>query len=319
MGLDFAWWGSGGDARSQADTLFFATVHGDQAGPLGMRRVDLSATYDPCAPDVAPNCDADAALVVRAAAEIAAAHPGGPVVMAVDAPLRALERPHLAPRNRKVAGGTERRQCERAATEGQKGDGGRNGWKSVWNVQAGAPICPRVAALVAGLQSLGFDLYDSPDRPPGKRVLFECFPGEALWSLGARGHFGDGFAGEAKEYKAEQFADPRLWGQPAAEGWRPWPEVMNWVNRGLYGFGVKEILGAPQQGFHRWMTDLAGYVLADKNITDAAGRQARRGKPLDDLVESMNCFLTAVAFARGRAHVWLGDDPRDGHIIGPGL
>ncbi len=67
------------------------------------------------------------------------------------------------------------------------------------------------------------------------------------------------------------------------------------------------------------MTELTRYVLSDPLIMDAEGRRARRGKPLDDLVESMNCFLTAVAFARGRAHVWLGDDPRDGHIIGPGL
>ncbi len=149
-----------------------------------MRRVLLDSTYDPDAPDTAPNCDPDAALVLRAVGEVVASHRGdGLVVLAVDAPLRALDRPYLARRNRRVPGGTERRQCERAATEGQRGDNGRDGWKGVWNVQAGAGGLASGGA-VAGLQGLGFGLYEAPDRPPGQRILFECFPGEALWRWG---------------------------------------------------------------------------------------------------------------------------------------
>ena len=319
VGLDFAWWGGGPDARSQTDTLFFATVQGEQAGPLQMRRVLLRTAYDPDAADTAANCDPDAALVLAAVEEAIVQHGGtGRLVMAVDAPLRALDRPHLPPRNRKAAKGMEYRQCEQAARAGQQQDAGSGGWKHIWNIQPGAPLCPRVAALVAGLQRLNFELYTTPTTPVGQRVLFECFPGEALWTLGARGRFDDCQPGEAKEYKTERWADPRLWGRPAEGAWRTWPEVLGWVCRGVYGFGTPEVLGT-QPGFHRWMTDLAGHVLADGLIMDKAGRQARRGKPLDDLVESMNCFLTAVAFARGRAHVWLGDDPGDGHIIGPGL
>ena len=185
VGLDFAWWGGGPDARSQTDTLFFATVQGEQAGPLQMRRVLLRTAYDPDAADTAANCDPDAALVLAAVEEAIVQHGGtGRLVMAVDAPLRALDRPHLPPRNRKAAKGMEYRQCEQAARAGQQQDAGSGGWKHIWNIQPGAPLCPRVAALVAGLQRLNFELYTTPTTPVGQRVLFECFPGEALWTLG---------------------------------------------------------------------------------------------------------------------------------------
>lgn len=331
IGLDFAWWGGGSDERSQTDTIFFAAVRGDQADPLSMRRIVLKTTFNPEAAVTAPNCDADAALVLAAVEEaVTSQRDASRVVLAVDAPLQALDRPDLPPRSRKMerrtaegeetAKGLKPRQCEEAARKGLQEDRGKSGWKHVWNIQAGAPIPPRVAALVAGLKRLGFELYRTPDESLGRRVLIECFPGEALWALGVLGHF-DGYRpGEAKEYKVERWADPRLWGEPAATGKRPWPDVLGWVYRGLYGFGALGVLGVPPEVFRGWMADLTRHVLTDDLIpvkTDPL-RRPRRGKPLDDLVESMNCFLTAVSFARGRAHVWLGDDPQDGHIIGPG-
>jgi hypothetical protein len=329
IGLDFAWWGGGSKPGSQTDTLFFASVPGDQADPLKMWRVHLSETFNPDAADTKPNCDADAALVLGAVEKIVKGQQdAGRVVLAVDAPLQALDRA-LPPRSRKpeskAAGGEKTakgmayRLCDEAAREGLRQDSGEGGWKHVWNIQPGAPLCPRVVELVAGLKRLGFELYTTPADAPGRRVLIECFPGEALWALGVLGHFGDYRPGEAKEYKVERWADPRLWGQPAGKAWRPWPEVMGWVYRGLYGFGAAQVIGVSPEVFRDWMTDLTKHVLNDDLITDAAGGRARRGKPLDDLVESMNCFLTAVSFAQGRAHVWLGDDPQDGHIIGPGL
>jgi hypothetical protein len=282
----------------------------------------LSATFDKKAADTAPNCDPVAARVLGAVEKIVTGPPDTKrAVLAVDAPLTALARPDLPPRSRKRESGAASgekgtkglayRQCEQAAHEGLQQDRGKSGWKHVWNIQAGAPIPPRVAALVAGLKQLGFELYSTPEAPHGRRVLIECFPGEALWALGVLGHFDVYRPGEAKEYKVERLADPRLWGEPAP---RPWPDVLGWVYRGLYGFGAQGLLGVSPEVFRGWMADLTRYVLAD-----AAGNLSRRGKPLDDLVESMNCFLTAVSFTHGRAHVWLGDDPNDGHIIGPGV
>jgi hypothetical protein len=67
------------------------------------------------------------------------------------------------------------------------------------------------------------------------------------------------------------------------------------------------------------MADLTRELLADDLVMEKSRRLARRGKPLDDVVESVNCFLTAVSFVRNRAHVWIGKDPTYGHIVGPGL
>ncbi len=326
VGIDFAWWGGGSSPRSQTDTLVYAQVNGEQPGPLQLKRVDLSATYKAEAADTEPNCDPDAGLVLQAVQEIIASHAGeSRVVLAVDAPLKALDRPHLPPRRRAAGNGQqpgralEFRQCDQAARKGLGLDRGNNGWRHIWNVQPGAPLCPRVMALVQGLRDrLGFQLYTDPATEVGDRLLFECFPGEALWSLGTRGTFAPYRAGEAKEYKLERFGDPRLWDLPAREAWRPWPTVLGWVYQGLYGFADRDVLGVAEDVFTNWMADLTRSLLTDRHVMDASRRQARRGKQLDDMVESVNCFLTAVSFVRDRAHVWIGDDPADGHIVGPG-
>lgn len=306
-----------------------ARLRPDQAGPLHLKRVDLSATYNPKAADTEPNCDPDASLVLRTVQEVMASHAGqSRVVLAVDAPLKALDRPHLPDRSRKAdkkasqgqkpGKALEYRQCDQIARKGLGVEGDEGCWRHVWNVQPGAPLCPRVVALVKGLHGLGFQLYSDPATDIGDRLLIECFPGEALWSLGTRGTFAPYLAGEAKEYKQERLSDPRLWDLPAREAWRPWPTVLCWVYQGLYGFTDRDVLGVAEEGFAGWMADLMKALLADDLVMDKSRRNARRGKQLDDVVESVNCFLTAVSFVRNRAHVWIGDDPADGHIIGPG-
>ena len=57
IGIDFAWWGGGRARRTQTDTLVFARINGEQADPLQLKRVDLSATYNRNAADTEPNCD----------------------------------------------------------------------------------------------------------------------------------------------------------------------------------------------------------------------------------------------------------------------
>jgi hypothetical protein len=331
VGIDFAWWGGGTSPRSQTDTLVFAQVSGEQAGSLHLKRVALSATYNPNAADTEPNCDPDAGLVLRAVQDVLASHGAAArVVLAVDAPLRALDRPHLPARSRKAdkkasqgqkpGKALEYRQCDQVARKGLGLDRGNRCWRHVWNVQPGAPLCPRVAALVKSLRDhLGFQLYTNPSTEVGNRLLFECFPGEALWSLGTRGTFDPYRAGEAKEYKQERFRDPRLWDLPAREAWRPWPTVLSWVYQGLYGFADRGVLGVAEGVFTGWMADLTRNLLTDDLVMDSSRRRASRGKQLDDVVESVNCFFTAVSFVRNRAHAWIGDDAADGHIIGPGL
>jgi hypothetical protein len=199
IGLDFAWWGGGASRRSQTDTLAYAQVNGEQAGPLKLKRVSLSETYNRDAADTEPNCDPDAGLVLRAVQDVLASHAGaGRVVLAVDAPLRAVDRPHLPARSRKAdrkaskgqkpGNALEYRQCDEVARKGLRPDLGKSCWRHIWNVQPGAPLCPRVEALVKGLrEQLGFQLYTKPAAEIGSRVLFECFPGEALWFLGREG------------------------------------------------------------------------------------------------------------------------------------
>jgi hypothetical protein len=171
---------------------------------------------------------------------------------------------------------------------------------------------------VKGLHGLGFQLYSDPATDISDRLLIECFPGEALWFLGALGKFAPFLPGETKEYKSERLRDPRLWNLPGETAYRPWPIVLQWVYQGLYGFADRDVLGVTEEVFAGWMADLTRHLLTDGLVMDTSRRKARRGKLLDDLVESVNCFLTAVSFVRNRAHVWVGDDPADGHIVGPG-
>src|SRR5262245_45013262 len=145
IGIDFAWWGGGTSPRSQTDTLVFAQVNGEQAGPLKPKRVDLSATYNPHAAYTEPNCDPDAGLVLKAVQDVLVSRAGtGRVVLAVDAPLVAVDRPHLSARSRQAdrqtAGGPmpgralEFRQCEKVARRGPALDRGHRSWRHVWNV-----------------------------------------------------------------------------------------------------------------------------------------------------------------------------------------
>lgn len=330
IGLDFAWWGGGRSRRSQTDTLVFAQINGEQASPLKLKRVDLSKTYNRDAKDTEPNCDPDAGLVLYAVQEVIARHAGeGRVVLAVDAPLRAKPREPLLPaRSRKADRNLDRevkpgkrmayRQCDQAARDalGQFGD---KKWQHICKIQPGAPLCPRVEAFVNGLLTLGFQFYSGSAAEPAHRVLLECFPSEALWALGIKGRFGTVSPGEAKEYKREKIRDPQIWNSPKTMELRPWPTVLSWIYRGLYGFGHRDVLGVAEVVFTDWMADLTRHLFRDKLVMDADRRCASRGKQLDDVVESVNCFLTAVSFVRNCAHVWIGEDPADGHIIGPGL
>jgi len=310
IGLDFAWWGGQAARDTQWDSLVYSIVSGQASQQLQVIGVDLRETFNPNAGEEEPNCDPNADLVIEAVRGLLEHLRPARVVLAVDAPLRAVQ------------GGERRfRQCERTALATRRAHraGYATEWDSVWTLQPGAPVHPRVQALCDRLCSdLGFNLYECPNADVPNRLLIECFPGEAIWALGMRGHFGPISPGEAMEYKRPKIANPRAWRLPSDGAYRPWPTVIGWAWKGLYGFGASQVIETDM--FNSWMVDLSRHFLGDDGrVLDNARRNARRGKSLDDLVDSVNCFLTAVAFVRNRAHVWIGEDPADGHIIGPGL
>ncbi len=308
MGIDFAWWGgSRRDPSSRTDTIAYAVIHHDGTGPMTARRVNLGEAFNRNAGLTEANCDGDAGVLITEISTILDAHPNvSQVVLAVDAPLLAMPRANLPERSRvSIAGTMERRQAEIALSAGLAQD--HTQWKRLCAIQPGAPLCSRVECLVRGLgERLEFGVYgdDANERP---RKLIECFPGEALWSLGAQGHFGTMSVDDAAAYKKQL---PDL-------DWQPWPEVIRAVHNAFFGF--RQVLTHDRAAFDRWVGDLAPQLLGDPMIMHPDGHLARGGKPLDDMVESVMSFFVAVCFARGSAHIWTGNNAGDGHIIGPGI
>jgi hypothetical protein len=184
LGLDLAWWGgSTDDPDSQHDALACLPL-GDEHSSPRYQRVTLSA--DPHSNQFAPNCDPDATEILDAIEKIIEQHRASKVVLAVDAPLVAEARA-LPPRSKRAAAGMARRQPDNALAAAIAA--GPAGWRQVCHIQPGAPLCPRVAALVEGLIArCGFRLYahDAPGMPD--RLLIECFPAEAIWALGCLQH-----------------------------------------------------------------------------------------------------------------------------------
>lgn len=305
MGVDFAWWGgSRGDRASMTDTIVYAVCGGGCEDRMHIQRVDLAASFRKDAPLTEANCDPDSRLLIDTFAQIIAHHEDLPVILAVDAPLLALQRPHLPVRSRASIRGTmERRQADNALQAGCLAD--KSDWRRLCNIQPGAPICARVLALTQALNDeLGFHVYGIENS--SSRLLVECFPGEAFWSLGVLGHYADLTFDEVTAFK-RSLPD---------SGWLAWPRIMNAVYCALSGFRP---LINDKSMFDRWLADLTVALLSDSMITAPDGNIARGGKALDDMVESVASFFIAVCLALDRAHIWEGSDPNDGHIIGPGL
>lgn len=309
IGLDVAWWGgSRADPDSRNDYIEYVMLDGTEPS-VSLCRVALGGTYNPAAAQTAANCDADAALVLNVLDQIIAAYPSAKrIVVAVDAPLLALPRAHLPARTRCPGqGNLEYRQPEIELANGVAA--GPANWRTSCTVMPGAPLCSRVAALVAGLMAgnRGFVPF-GPVTPPGRlgnRILIECFPSEAIWSLGIRGHYGAFTAQQARAYKGQGAGIPR-----------PWPQMMDLLFQNLVGF-VSGI-GVPGRLVTSWVADIARHLLRDPQLVDPQGVNMSGGKLFDDAIDSANCLFTAVAFAVGTAHVWTGQNPADGHIVGPG-
>lgn len=295
LGLDIAWFGgSRHDPSSRHDCLAWTLDVPTQPPRRGLRRIAL-ADRDP-----------GAGLLLEAVTEIVATHPADRVVFAVDAPLQEAPGRDLPPRSpipRK--GEVARRRGENVfSADRQRIDrlrGGSGGWHP--NLQPGAPVAPRVRALIEGLSPLGF-LAWTPRDASHPRSLLECFPAETIWAGRVMGLYpASARVGAIKEYKS------------TAGRFLTDDEVADLVRR------VASPLGSLAGDEREWpaiVDQAVAWMLGDPGWPREGGRH-RGGKPLDDVVDTLLCLLVARAHAAGASHVWHDpEDPEDGHICTAG-
>ncbi|MDZ4849990.1 MAG: hypothetical protein SGI77_11950 [Pirellulaceae bacterium] len=78
------------------------------------------------------------------------------------------------------------------------------------------------------------------------------------------------------------------------------------------------LAGATDKLVASWTSQLQDWL--EQSVCFDRNRQIGfTGKAFDDSVESVLSLTAAMAFADGNAHVHWGNDPEDGHIIGPGF
>ena len=134
-----------------------------------------------------------------------------------------------------------------------------------------------------------------------KKLVIECFPGEAIWAAKRLGHYSESLtAWCAKAYKNQN-------GIGLSER-----EVRKCVDD-----AIRDAFGFLSCEWNQLVDQLLTKMLED--ATWRCGEVYRGGKLLDDVVDSMISFGTAFGYAIGNAHVWQHNEYRaDGHIIGPG-
>lgn len=315
IGVDVAWWGGSAKSESaQTETIASAVRKGGRWRDFGFQRIQLTPTPEAARDRFTANADPRAedlarAITARAGAERDVAH----VVVGLDAPLLARPRPSLPRRSRETMkpGSCADRACEVAFRANVKPS--PKGWRSV-NIQPGAPLFPRIEHLVAALGTQRFRVYEGPAKALPTRVLVECFPNDALWSAGV---LGTRFAG----FSFRDVASYKKLGRVA----RVWPASVLRAMTDFYVRPVAEIAGLDAKTTDTLLDRMWRFFASDAHLTGSArGAGGARGaivvsKALDDALDSTLTLLCAIALADGRAHVHLGDDPRDGHVVGPGL
>jgi hypothetical protein len=165
-------------------------------------------------------------------------------------------------------------------------------WAKDVRIQAGAPLFPRVQAIVCGLLDRRFSL-GAAGRPISRRYLIEIFPSASIGILGAHGFYYPSKSADVRSYKRlRHFATLEL---ATCIALRP-----------LIGF--QQCLG-PQTG------ELARKIGSRAAETVQAG--ARRSKEYVDIIDAGIAFLTACCLSVNAAR-WIGDGS-DGAILTPGL
>lgn len=315
IGIDIAWWG-GQAGRSKKQTrsecLAIATRLNGIWGNMELRRVDLTERDNPDADDLTANADAEADLLVDAVRDALSRFATVPhVVLAGDVPMMATARPELPTPNKKKerrqkdveCKSVGYRQCDLKWQAECSNSPPR--WRDV-QILPGAPLYPRIEKLVAKLQAIGFKLYQHPCNIHSAHTLLECFPNEVLWSAGVFGHADTLTAASLRAYKRIGKLNVRL----------PSDAFLALCRHTL--FPAMRAACLDHKTCERWYEAFLGQLRHDKVVTDDPA-EGRSGKSFDDCVDSVLSLTAAVAFVEGIAHVHQGNDPSDGHIVGPGL
>ena len=303
LGLDSAWFGgAANDPLSQFDCIASTVIGGAGQPVLALTRVDLRAH----------NRDPEAALTSAAILGIIGQHNDKRTILALDAPIQAVQRQNL-PGFRPANPGpnkVQRRACEQILDRDRRAidedAGGANRWNP--NIQPGAPLAKRVTCLLNILQGdeKEFALWTRGNRA-AKKLVIECFPAEAIWAAKRLGGYAqDITATYAKAYKHQHNV------------WLNAQQVKRLTHDALDGFA------GPSGDPNHWncmVKQAIDWMLKDPIWQRQINQVAlyRGGKPFDDVVDTMICLATSLSCARQCAHVWQDPAaPDDGHIIGPG-
>ncbi|MBN9519458.1 hypothetical protein J0H58_13200 [bacterium] len=302
VGVDVTWWGGSGkasEAQSRKECIAFALRTEDGWTLPEFRRVDLTG-FNAAAGKSEPNADPDGEDLIVELKHLFEKHGAATkIVVALDAPLLAVERGLPRRKKSQKVGEVERRAADRAwATSVSLSP---KGWRAI-NIQPGSPLPPRIASVVEKLVTAGFSLYLKPDSPLKDRLLIECFPNEVIWSGGVMGRCGSYTFASMTAYKqmgkCGTVLPLGLLEQVCTHTLRP----------------CLELAGLNADG---WLSRFWDWLSKDEVVV--TGVEGATGKCFDDAIDSVLSLIAAVSFIDGSAHVHQGDDPQDGHIIGPGL
>lgn len=288
IGIDLAWFGgSKGKRNTQNDGVTIIGLANDDVF-LDAKHVKL------------PDRDPSAAEIASKIFVIVDRYTPERVIVSIDAPLSPdpgdLIRPPLPGK-----GQVKRRGCERALANGlsQIGNSAGSGrWRP--RVQPGWPIPKRAQNVVRHLYGKGYQLFRVGAEIPDF-VIIECFPAEAIWAAKVLGMYEGMDANHGKYYKnrkKDSFSSEQI------------------IEFGCIPLGgILAVSGTTIERQNRILQD------AKSELTKVY--PLKSGKLFDDVVDSMICSISALAFINGAAHIWYNPDGSsepfgDGFIIGPG-
>lgn len=311
IGVDVTWWGGGKSNRASRRETIVAIRLCDKP-TISIETIDLNSVPNPDSADnCEPNFDRDGRCLVSALLEIVdrVAEKDDRVVIALDAPLEALNRPGQPPRRKAVARGeamgSTRRECEAALTRyaATLPEDTRKAWNRDLRIQSGSPIPPRITSVVGLLQESGYEVVRSKTQQP-KLGIIEIFPSEAIWALGLLGHYPELTSQEVRAYKSKQDRVMSVQ-QALAVATRPLNGFSRMFER---GGGIEATVVAA------WIDELARNAVSYARSKDPGF--VLKGKGFDDPIDTGIAALTCVAYALGDHHLF--GDGTDGAIVGPG-
>ena len=311
VGVDITWWGGGKSNRASRRETIVAIRLCDEP-TITIETIDLNSVPNPSSADnQEPNFDRDGSYLVHALLQIIdqTAAKNDKVLIALDAPLEAADRPGQPPRRKAVAKGesmgSARRECENALARYARTlpEDVRKMWNRDLRIQSGSPIPPRITSVLEQLHQRRYEVVRSTKQQPQFGIV-EIFPSEAIWALGTLGHYPELTSKDVRAYKSktDRIMSPDL----AHEiGSRP-----------LLGFSrmLERSNSVDAAVVAHWIDALTRNAVACAQSEDHA--LVHKGKGFDDPIDSGIAALTCVAYALGHHHLF--GDGTDGAIVGPG-